>query len=159
MLFRSFKTINEESLVWKNWKRDQVTVLLKRLVKKARSLHPGIQVSATGCMPYSRAYHEAFQDWSSWIKNGVVDFVTVMSYPPDIAEFKKYLLEIKEKAPDVKKVNIGIGAYKLLKSPDIFKNQFVLCEEYGARACVSLHYGSFLENPALVDPLIDSKKL
>ena len=109
-------------------------------------------------MPYVRAYHEAFQDWASWLQSGLVDFVTIMSYPPDILEFKKYFLEAKDKSPDFRKVNIGVGAYKLLKSPGIFESQWELCEEANARACVVLHYGNLLENPALASPLTRSER-
>lgn len=152
------RTIEEQNESWKKWKRDQVTGLLERLVKKARAVRPNIQVSATGCMPYVRAYYEAFQDWPSWLKAGLVDFVTVMSYPPDILEFKKYLLEAKDKSLDFKKINVGIGAYKLLKSPGIFERQWELCEESKARACVVLHYGSLLENPVLTSSLTTSER-
>ncbi len=143
------QTIEEESLAWKNWKRAQVTGLLRLLVKKARTIRPSIQVSATGLVPYSRAYLEAFQDWRSWLKNGQVDFVTLMCYATDTSSFEKYLADAKNKMGDLEKINIAVGAYQLLDSPEIFKRQFEICEESEARACAVLHYGSLLENPVL----------
>ncbi|MFA5144513.1 MAG: family 10 glycosylhydrolase [Candidatus Omnitrophota bacterium] len=143
-----FKVINEDGQDWKDWKRGQVTELLAALVKTARSIRPGIQVSATGCMPYSRAYYEAYQDWPSWISRGLVDFVTVMNYSPEPDEFKRWIALAKEKTPDLSKLKIGIGAYKLVKAPEIFNREFQDVEESGG-SCVIFHYGSLVENPGL----------
>ncbi|MDP2924002.1 MAG: family 10 glycosylhydrolase [Candidatus Omnitrophota bacterium] len=143
------KTIKEDGQLWKDWKRNQVTEFLKLLVKKTRVVHPDIQISATGCMPYSRAYYEAFQDWPLWLRYGLVDFVTIMTYSPYPAEFEKWISTAKTKVRDFKKVNIGVGAYKLVHSPETFGQEFKLCEKAGGNTCVVFHYGSFLENPTL----------
>ena len=154
----SLETIDESSKIWKDWKRSQVTGLLELLVQKTRAIRPNIQVSTTGCMSYTRAYHEAFQDWPFWLERGLVDFVTIMSYSKDTSAFEKYISEAKSKTVDFKKINIGVGAYKLTGSPEIFLEEFKLCEESGSRACVIFHYGSLLQNPALASSLISSKK-
>jgi uncharacterized lipoprotein YddW (UPF0748 family) len=143
------ETIEEHSQVWEDWKRAQVTEFLELLVKRTRKLRPDIQISATGCMPYVRAYYEAFQDWPSWLKRGLVDFVTMMSYSPDPSEFEKWIASAKTKTEDFKKVNIGVGAYKLVHAPRTFEQEFRLCEKAGGGCCVVLHYGSLLENPSL----------
>ncbi len=143
------KTIEEQSQAWKSWKRKQVTYLLKTLVEKARSMRPGIQVSTTGLMPYIRANEEAFQDWRSWVKSGLVDFVTLMCYTRDDAQFQRYLKDGQYRIGDLKKVNIAMGAYKLVDSPEIFLHQYKICEESQNRSCLALHYGSLLENPVL----------
>ena len=150
------KRVEEDSRIWKDWKRDQVTGLLELLVKKTRAIRPDIQISTTGCMPYSRAYHEAFQDWPSWLERHLVDFVTIMSYIKSVPEFERYMTDAKKKVSDFSKVNIAIGAYALEQSPGTFKEEFQLCEKIGGGACVVLHYGSLLENPALASSLINS---
>jgi uncharacterized lipoprotein YddW (UPF0748 family) len=91
------KTIKNDNITWQNWKRAQVTELLTQLASRARALRPDIKVSATGCVPYVRAYYEAFQDWPSWIKTGLVDFVTVMTYSDKISEFERDVKEDKRK--------------------------------------------------------------
>lgn len=139
---------------WKDWRRAQVTELVALLSAQARTLHPGIQVSTTGCSPYSRAYLEAFQDWASWIDLGLADFVTMMSYPADLPEFEHALAGARKKTANFGKVNIGIGAYKLLKSPEVFASQFEACEKAGGRGCVVFHYGDLLESPSLAKPLL-----
>lgn len=152
------KTVNEGSNVWKSWKRDQVTEFLETLVKETRALRPDIQISTTGCLPYSRAYDEAFQNWPGWLKSSLVDFVTIMSYSVSLPELSDWIAVAKEKTGDLKKVNIAIGAYKLTHDPDTFKKEFEFAENAGCRACVIFHYGSLLQNPALGYSLIKSRK-
>lgn len=151
------KRIKENSLIWKDWKRRQVTELVEQLAQKARALRKGIHVSATGCAPYVRAYHEAFQDWPSWVNRGVVDSVTVMSYSTDISTFQKDIEQTKSKVTDFKKTRMAIGAYKMLDTPEIFKSLIKLCEQRGVRAYAILHYGSLLQNPALGNFLMNGK--
>jgi len=153
------QTIDERSQAWKDWKRDQVTDLLGILVKRVRALRPDIKISATGCMPYSRAYYEAFQDWPSWLDRKVVDFVTVMNYSPYPVEFERWISAAKKKTVDFKKVNIGVGAYKLARAPGTFEKELRLCEKSGGGACVIFHYGSLLQNPALGSLLTSGKEL
>jgi uncharacterized lipoprotein YddW (UPF0748 family) len=143
------KTVVEASAAWKDWKRMQVTGLLKRLVKECRGLRPDIRVEATGCAPYSRAYLEAFQDWPSWLESRLVDSVTVMTYAKTPLEFEKMVLDAKKRVKDFSKTNIAVGAYELGKSPEIFTEQLRICKEAGPYACAILHYGSLRENPAI----------
>ena len=148
------KKIKEGSRAWNDWKRTQVTELLKLLVQKARALRPNIQVSATGCMSYARALHEAFQDWPSWVNGGLVDFVTVMNYSKDPAEYARWNEVAKSKVTDFKKLYFGTPAYKLVRAPEIFETEWQSCEKSGAALCAVFHYGSFLENTALEKPLL-----
>ena len=150
--------IKEESAEWKDWKREQVTGLLRLLSKKARSIRPKIQISTTGLVPYSRASLEAFQDWKYWLQNGLVDFITLMCYSADTQEVKKNIADAKNKIGNLSKVNIAVGAYKLLRSPDIFEEQFQICEHSDGRACVTFHYGDLVQNPALAKLLIGENK-
>lgn len=152
------KKIKEGSRAWNDWKRAQVTELLKLLVEKARAIRPGIQVSATGCMSYARALYEAFQDWPSWVNSGLVDFVTVMNYSPDPAEYERWSGVAKAKVSDRARLYLGVGAYKLVHFPEIFEKEFRSCEESGGGLCAVFHYGSLLENPILEKPLLFQKE-
>jgi len=147
------KKIKEGSRAWSDWKRAQVTELLKLLVKKARAVRPHIQVSATGCMSYARALHEAFQDWPSWVNGGLVDFVTVMNYSADPSEYARWNAVAISKVTAPEKLYIGTPAYKLVKTPEVFKTEWRSCEASGAALCAVFHYGSLLENVALEKPL------
>ncbi|MDD5136335.1 MAG: family 10 glycosylhydrolase [Candidatus Omnitrophica bacterium] len=145
------KKIEEGDRAWKDWKRAQVTECMELFALKARGIRPRIQISATGCMPYSRAYHEAFQDWPSWLDRGLLDFVTVMDYSPDPSEFNDWIAAARTKTKNFNKVNIGVGAYKLAGSPKILEEEFRLAESSGGFACTIFHYGSLVKNPDLAN--------
>ncbi|MFH1799343.1 MAG: family 10 glycosylhydrolase [Candidatus Omnitrophota bacterium] len=152
------KKIKEGSRAWNDWKRAQVTELLKLLVQKARAIRSDIHVSATGCMSYVRALHEAFQDWPSWVNSGLVDFVTVMNYSPDPAEYEQWTGVAKDKVSDRTRLYMGVGVYKLVHAPEVFEKEFRSCAESGIGLCAVFHYGSLLENPALEKPLLSREK-
>lgn len=142
------REIDEDSLAWKNWKRNQVTELLALLTRTARNVRPDIQVSATGCMPLIRAQEEAYQDWPVWLDQNIVDFVTLMDYSPHPREFSRWLSVVPEKVKDLSRVKVGVGAYKLVESPWIFEQESRAVQKDRMTASV-FHYGSLLENPQL----------
>ena len=146
--------IREKNELWRKWKRDQVTELLGTLIKKARSISPKISVAAAGCVSYVRAYDEAFQDWPSWVNNGLVDFVVLMNYPIDLKEFERNSAEAKGKVNDFKKVKIAVGAYKLLKMPEMFAQQLLSAKNTDGGGRVVFHYGSLCDEPLLETVLV-----
>jgi uncharacterized lipoprotein YddW (UPF0748 family) len=149
--------IKEGSRAWTDWKRAQVTELLGFLVKEARSIRPKIRVSATGCMSYARALHEAFQDWPSWVNKGLVDFVTVMNYSADPEEYARWNSVALGKVSAPGKLYFGVPAYKLVKTPEVFRTEWRSCETSGAALCAVFHFGSVLENPVLERPLFEQR--
>ncbi len=142
-------TVVEADPAWKQWKRDQVTGLLRLLVKESKALNPMIHVSTTGCLSYGRALDEALQDWPSWVNSSLVEFVTLMNYPPDTATYQKNIDGIRPHLPNLKKVNMAVGAYKHLQEPKVFKEHLQACESSHPKSCILFHYNNFLENPEL----------
>jgi uncharacterized lipoprotein YddW (UPF0748 family) len=148
------RAIEEGSTVWNEWKRRQVTELLGLLAAEARSANPKIRVSATGCMSYARALHEAFQDWPLWVNTGLVDFVTVMNYSADPVQYEKWNAVALSKVEAPEKLYMGVPAYKLVGDPGIFEREWRSCEGSGAALCAVFHYGGFIENRDLEKPLL-----
>ncbi len=132
----------ETNPIRKDRKRAQVTRFLEALVKSARVLRPDIQISTTGCAPYVRAYHEAFQDWPSWLDRSLVDFVTLMNYSADPEEFRRFLEDARTRTKYPSKMNVAVGAYKPETTPGSFLKQWEICEASGCGPCVVFHYGN-----------------
>jgi uncharacterized lipoprotein YddW (UPF0748 family) len=74
--------------LWNDWRRDQVTDFVKKVVRGAKAIKPNIVVSVAA-IPWgdaptdfrqSAAYARCFQDWKSWSQQGVVDLVLPMLY-------------------------------------------------------------------------------
>lgn len=152
------KAFTEKTESWRAWKREQVTSLVGELVATARKQDPGIGVATTGCVSYTRAYEDSFQDWPSWINKGIVDFVELMDYPDNVIDYRQYMEEAKTKVDDFRKVYMGVGAYKLLKLPEVFAQQIQAAQRSGAGAVVIFHYGNLIESPQLTKVLEDENK-
>jgi uncharacterized lipoprotein YddW (UPF0748 family) len=105
-------------------------------------------------MSYERAFYEAFQDWPFWVNGGLVDFVTIMNYSPELVNYERWNVVAKTKILDHGKLNVGVGAYKLVNSPEVFREELMSCEEKGGHLCAIFHYGSLLENNALQKSLL-----
>jgi uncharacterized lipoprotein YddW (UPF0748 family) len=80
---------------WSDWRREQVTLLLRRIALDALAARPSIVVSAgvtaTGDAPVpgdaddaawqaTDVYRRAFQDWYAWTEGGLLDLVVPLVY-------------------------------------------------------------------------------
>ncbi|MCS7300419.1 MAG: family 10 glycosylhydrolase [Fimbriimonadales bacterium] len=88
--------------LWKQWRRDQVTAVVRKIYAQATALKPRLKVSAAlitwGDGPQNSedwvnrsAYRAVFQDWQGWLKEGILDMAIPMVYyneaSPRFAEF------------------------------------------------------------------------
>jgi uncharacterized lipoprotein YddW (UPF0748 family) len=76
---------------WNQWRRDQVTNLVRRIYLNAVALKPQIKVSAAtiayGGGPVkeeqwgsAEAYWRVYQDWRAWLEEGILDVAAPMNY-------------------------------------------------------------------------------
>jgi uncharacterized lipoprotein YddW (UPF0748 family) len=76
---------------WMDWRRDQVTSIVRRVYLEASRVRPWIRVSADtvtyGSAPGSEAewietrpFREVLQDWRGWMKEGILDLNIPMNY-------------------------------------------------------------------------------
>lgn len=77
--------------LWKQWRRDQVTAVVRKIYAQATTLKPHLKVSAAlitwGDGPQNTedwvnrsAYRAVFQDWQGWLKEGILDMAIPMVY-------------------------------------------------------------------------------
>jgi uncharacterized lipoprotein YddW (UPF0748 family) len=120
-------TLNNEDeyLAWDNWKRQQTSDLLRKIYNLVKVKSPDLAVSCAVIPIVERAYHNAFQDWSAWLEEGIVDYVVLMSYSKD-SQFVKETVKSALAHRGGGKVYIGIGAFLMKNNPDLFANQFRL---------------------------------
>jgi hypothetical protein len=89
---------------WSEFRRQQVSLMLRRLYLRAKSLRPAIKVSAAtiafdACPPdfhQSRAYGDVFQDWPTWVQADLLDLNCLMDYkrdetPEQAAQYRRWL--------------------------------------------------------------------
>jgi uncharacterized lipoprotein YddW (UPF0748 family) len=76
---------------WSQWRRAQVTDLVRRLYLGALAYRPGLKVSAAliafgagptteAAWPAAEAFWRVYQDWRAWIEEGLVDLAIPMVY-------------------------------------------------------------------------------
>lgn len=77
---------------WMQWRRDQVTALVRRIYLSAAVISPQVKISADticfapgvtslrGWTRASNAYTSVLQDWRSWMEEGILDINIPMAY-------------------------------------------------------------------------------
>jgi uncharacterized lipoprotein YddW (UPF0748 family) len=77
--------------LWNQWRRDQVTALVRGIYLGALAIKPEVKLSAA-VIPWgdgprvdadwqrTAAYTSVFQDWRAWLEEGIVDQVMPMNY-------------------------------------------------------------------------------
>jgi len=79
---------------WAQWRRDQVTNIVRKVYIESFAIRPSVRVSADtityGNGPQSaggwlntRAYKEMLQDWDGWMREGILDLNIPMNYKRD----------------------------------------------------------------------------
>lgn len=77
--------------LWADWRRAQVTALVRRLALAAAEVAPRARVSAAtiawgdgpdhvGGWENSAPYKQVLQDWRGWLREGLIDTAVVMNY-------------------------------------------------------------------------------
>src|SRR5438445_10336539 len=75
---------------WTQWRRDQVTNIIRKIYLETYAIRPGIRISADtityGSGPQSvggwtktRTYAEPLQDWVGWLREGILDLNIAMN--------------------------------------------------------------------------------
>jgi uncharacterized lipoprotein YddW (UPF0748 family) len=84
-------TPKNTDLDWAQWRRDQITNLVKRVYLQVKAIRPNIWVSAATItykeaptsleeFEKTRTYSEVLQDWVSWMQAGILDLNIPMNY-------------------------------------------------------------------------------
>ena len=118
---------NENSLIWDDWKRDQVTALVDKLTKNIKNKYPEMLVSCAVLPSPDTAFSASFQDWPGWLENGIIDYVVLMNYTKNnqlAKEITRSALAHRGRG----RVYIGIGNFLMEKDPQILSEQERLIE-------------------------------
>ncbi len=130
---------NENSLIWDDWKRNQVTNLVDKLAKSIKNKYPGMLVSCAVLPSADTAFSASFQDWPGWLENGIVDYVVLMNYTKNnqlTKEITRSALAHRGKA----RVYIGIGNFLMKDDPQILSEQEKIIESLNPDGIVYYSY-------------------
>lgn len=65
---------------WLQWRRDNITAVVRTASEQARAVRPKIQISAAVFPNWSTDRDTIGQDWKLWCERGYLDFVCPMGY-------------------------------------------------------------------------------
>ncbi len=122
-----FKDSPEKEL-FDQFRRDQITEIVKRINKAVKAKDNNIILSAAVMPRYDWSRKVYFQDWPLWLDENYIDLACVMSYSSSIAGFKSYVdyangTNHKEKIFMGISVNKKTGLRKTLAQIDLsYKN-------------------------------------
>ncbi len=120
----------EHAANFADWRREQITGLVRTVSQEARALKPKLKVSAAVWGGWANARQSIGQDAQAWIDAGYLDFVCPMNYESKDEDFigwtRKQVDAINRRTP----LYIGIGAYKL-SGPEQLARQIQLSRELG----------------------------
>ncbi|MFA5199951.1 MAG: family 10 glycosylhydrolase, partial [Candidatus Omnitrophota bacterium] len=133
----SLDTLNNEDeyLAWDNWKRQQVTELLRKISGLIKVKSPGLLVSCAVMPLAERAYTNAFQDWSLWLEEGIIDYVVLMAYTKD-NQFAKEIVKSSLGHKGKGKIYVGMGLFLMKNNPDLFFNQYHMINDLSSDGIV-----------------------
>ncbi|MCL6518213.1 MAG: family 10 glycosylhydrolase [Armatimonadetes bacterium] len=72
---------------WSNWRRDQVTNVVKRTYLEAKAIRPSIKVGAAVWSTAYTANTYYFQNWDLWMSSHFLDYAAPMNYLTDNNQF------------------------------------------------------------------------
>ena len=79
--------------LWQEWRRDQVSNLVKRTYLEIKALKPHVKVGALVWRTAASGRSEVLQDWERWMQNHWLDYASPMNYTTDNATFNANSLD------------------------------------------------------------------
>lgn len=134
----------KDYLAWDDWRRNQITSLVRRISKKLKEKSPDLLISCAVVPSAERAYSSMFQDWAFWLEEGIIDYAILMNYTFD-NQLTKQLVRSAVSLRGKGKVFIGVGLYLIKDSPNDFLEQYKIASSLGSDGIVIFAYDDLKE--------------
>jgi uncharacterized lipoprotein YddW (UPF0748 family) len=143
---------------WDDWRRDQLTALVREAGGAARAARPGLAVSAAVISDRERAYLVDHQDWLTWLDSELLDFAVPMLYTRDPVRMRHGVetiagLATMSPTPKRRDLWIGIGSWLFAESPGDGVAQLRQAEAPEAVGTALFSWDSIRETPDLLSAL------
>jgi uncharacterized lipoprotein YddW (UPF0748 family) len=122
--------------LWSQWRRNQVTNLVRAITAAAKLARPGVQVSADVWANVPEARENRLQDWERWLKLGALDFVLPMNYTSNLALFRRRAADLYRRNGTAK---VCMGIYNVPQAVEMAREALKL----GGQGIAFYHYGGF----------------
>lgn len=142
----------EMQTAWDQWRRDQITAVVKAVYEGVKAVKPQVEVSAACVGFYKDAYSNKFQDWKLWLTEGYVDIAMPMIYEPQ-SVVVNYMTEQALGMQGKGKVIPGFGAYTQLDDVNLLIEKIQFAREKGSLGVLFFDYGSMIGTAGYLDAL------
>lgn len=157
---------------WSDWRRSQVTSLVRSIFIEVRKIRPKAEVSssvicwgsANGSFEQTSAYKDTLQNWKKWASAGFVDALAPMNYVDQKKSAVRYSEWLAAFERWKLKRPVYVGVYATVNTPEDILVQAQLAEKTGKAGWVLFSFNkgatrdailkAFLENA----PVLEVKK-
>lgn len=126
---------------WDQFRRDNVTAVVKAVYEAVKALKPRVEVSAAVIGYYKDAYNLKFQDWKYWLEQGYLDVAMPMIYEPQTL-VANYMVDQALQMQGKGTVLPGLGAYTQLTDVNALVEKVQHARQMGAKGFLFFDYGS-----------------
>jgi len=127
---------------WLDWRRGNITTVVRAVSEQARAIKPRIKVSAAVFQNWAADRDGVGQDWKLWCDKGYLDFVCPMDYTPSNRRFETLVtrqLEWAGRTPCYP--GIGVSASSSRFGADRVIEQINIARRHQTHGFVIFNYG------------------
>jgi uncharacterized lipoprotein YddW (UPF0748 family) len=126
---------------WLDWRRDQITAVVRAVAEQARAVRPGIRISAAVFSNWPVDRDHVGQDWRLWCEQGYLDFVCPMDYTDSNQTFQTMVRNQKEwSAGKPLYPGIGLSCWADPCDPVRLIEQIAICRDLGTGGFTVFNY-------------------
>lgn len=132
-------------LLWNDFRRNELSIFIDRIHKSIQQINPRVKLSAAVKPNPEIAKTRFFQDWSTWLRNGSVDFVVPMNYSKSENDFNRSMTLMNNARLPADQIFMGIATY----NQNSFKSasKIGLARNAGFRNMVIFSYDTYEKDP------------
>ncbi|MCX7919166.1 MAG: family 10 glycosylhydrolase [bacterium] len=121
-------TPDENPELWNEFRREQVTALVRKTYQGIKSVKPNLMLSASVWGDYDDGYTYYLQDSHRWLAEGIIDFICPMMYTPDNEQYRAWAKRHLQNQHQ-RLIYPGTGPYQLKTAEDLVKQIEIAREE------------------------------
>jgi uncharacterized lipoprotein YddW (UPF0748 family) len=125
---------------YQEFRRQNITRLVRAVAEEARRIRPGIKVSAAVFPNWPACREEIGQDWGAWVRDGYLDFVCPMDYTSSNREFRTRVQVQRDEVQGRVPLYPGIGASAPGLDPVQVIEQVRIAREEGVPGFIIFNY-------------------
>jgi uncharacterized lipoprotein YddW (UPF0748 family) len=127
---------------WNEWRRGNITAVVKAVSEQARAVRPGIKISAAVFPIWDRDRDSVAQDWKAWCEQGYLDFVCPMDYTPSDRSFENMVArQVKWSSKVPCYPGLGVSASRSRFGADRAIEQILITRKYNTGGFMIFNYG------------------